>query len=329
MTTNNLPWIEATHAVASAKSILVVAHLAPDGDAIGTLLGLSRILSQRGKTVTSAVDGGVPDFLQFMVGTDAVHAELTEGEWDLMIAVDCGDDTRAGEVGKYGSEHSKAVINIDHHPTNNHFGDINIVIAEAVSASEIVFDWATQWDVRWTADLATPLLTGLVTDTKGFRTSNVSEKTLYIAQELMRAGASLTEITARALDNKSYNAILLWKRALQSVNLNGQVIEAVVTSSDLKSVGMTEASDGGLVSLLDRVAEAMVAVVFKERLDGRVDVSMRAKPGYDVGTLAVELGGGGHTQAAGATVDGPMEDARKRVLEKLQEVTKLGTLNIA
>src|SRR5690606_489941 len=130
-----------------------------------------------------------------------VQDELKSGEWDLMISVDASDEERTGQVGVYGRGHSQKVINLDHHATNTMFGDIYLVMPTAVSATEVVFHWLNHIGHAITIEVAVPLLTGLVTDTLGFRTSNVTSDTLGIAMKLMAVGASLHEITARTLDS--------------------------------------------------------------------------------------------------------------------------------
>jgi bifunctional oligoribonuclease and PAP phosphatase NrnA len=313
-------WAGATAALKNAQSVLVVTHVSPDGDAIGSLLGLTLALRAQGHTVTCAVDEGVPGFLNFIPGAQTVFDKLTTGNWDLLISVDASDEPRTGAVGAFGRERSSQVINLDHHPTNTMFGDVFLVMPEAVSATEVVFRWLEHMGQTVTADMALALLTGLATDTLGFRTRNVTTDTLRIAKQLMEAGASLPEIMARTLDSKPYRVIELWKYALQSVNLESNVIEARVTQADLKSVGLEDVTDGGLVSLLNSANEARVAVVFKELADGHVEISLRSKPGYDVAEIALSIGGGGHTQAAGATIDGPLAAARDRLWPLLQDL---------
>jgi bifunctional oligoribonuclease and PAP phosphatase NrnA len=314
----------ANQVVEEAQSIVLVTHVFPDGDAIGSLLGLSNALLSLGKKIDFAVDGGVPDFLEFLPGSQLVKKELTDGSWDLMISVDSSDEERTGKAGEYGRANSKKVINLDHHPTNVMFGDIFLVNSEAVSAAEIVFNWLQAMNFEFNADVARPLLAGMVTDTLGFRTSNVSAGTLGIAQTLMSAGASLAEITERALNNKSFAALSVWKHALPTVKMYKGVISVDVTRETLERIGVDAAMDGGLSSFLVRVNEAMISVVFKEDKDGNVVLSMRAKPGFNVSDTAFSLGGGGHVQASGATIPGPLEDAKKRVLPMLRKAVKKG-----
>lgn len=326
MTTLN--WADATAAVQASTNILIVSHVQPDGDAFGSALGLANALIERGHRVTVAIDGGKLDFVEFLPGIEMVKSKLKSGKWDLMISVDSSDEERTGMVGAYGRTHSQKVINLDHHATNTFFGDIFLVQPDAVSATQVIYEWLGYMQQPISKAVAVPLLTGLVTDTLGFRTSNVRPETLEIAMRLMEAGASLTEVTARTLDNKPFSTIQLWKNALATVEMHGQVIAAIVTQSNLQAANLSEMTDGGLVGLLNSVTEAMIAVVFKELHDGRVELSLRCKPGYNVAEVAFGLGGGGHKQAAGATIAGPLEAAQARVLPLLQAAASMGALSI-
>ena len=326
MTTIN--WTKATETIDNAQTLLMVTHISPDGDAIGSLLGLANGLRERGKSPVLVVDGGVPGFLRFLPGSETVLAQLTEGEWDVMISLDSSDEARTGKAGDYGRAHSKTVINLDHHPTNTMFGHVHVVIPDAVSATEIVYRWLIEMNQPITRQIAVPLMVGLVTDTIGFRTSNVRSSTLEIAQRLMEAGASLTEVMARTLGSTPYQTIQLWKQVLPSVELDGGVIHATIHQQDYKKIESKEQSSGGLVSFLLTANEAMVSTVFTEVEDGRVELSFRCKPGFDVATLALSLGGGGHVQASGATIPGTIEQVKLRVLPLLRQVVASGSLII-
>lgn len=325
--TNNKPvqWIEATEAVKQAASILVVTHVSPDGDAIGSLLGIVLALREMGKKVDAVVDGGVPDFLRYLTGASTVQGKLKRGKWDLMISTDASDEERTGLAGIYGRKHSGKVINLDHHPTNTYFGDVFVVLPTAVSATEIVFRWLTHMEHQLSVEVATALLTGLVTDTMGFRTNNVVGGTMGIAQQLMDAGAPLYEITQRTMVSRPFRDISLLSYSYPSVKLQGNIISGIVTQEDLKHAGQIDATDGGLVSQLISANEAVIAVIYKELDTGRVELSFRSKPGYDVGSVAFGLGGGGHRQASGATIDGPLEAAIERVTPLLEAAATQGT----
>lgn len=317
-------WIEAVNAVNHANSILIVTHIKPDGDAIGSLLGMAIALREMGKAVDAAVDGGVPDFLNYIPQQDTVITELKQGQWDLMISVDASDEERTGEAGQYGREHSAKVINLDHHATNTMFGDVHLVVPEAVAACEIVYDFLLQFDKPVSQQSATALLTGIVTDTMGFRTSHVVPRTLEVSHQLMLAGGPLVDIINRTMVSKPLSDILLWKAAFPSVEFKDGIISAVVTSQDVETVGLREMTDAGLVSTLVTADEVMIAVVFKVQADNKVELSLRSKVGYDVSAVAFALGGGGHKPAAGATVPGTLEEVKTRVMPMLEALVKQG-----
>ena len=317
-------WSAASQAVADSQTILVVTHVKPDGDAIGSLLGLANALREQGKTVTAVVDGGVPGAFLFLPGAEHIQAALVSGSWQLMVSVDASDEDRTGLAGVYGRANSQRVINLDHHPTNTGFGDILLVMPEAVSATEIVFRWLQGMAHTLSADVAAPLLAGLVTDTLGFRTTNVNPATLDIARQLMEAGASLPDIVQRTLVSKPFSAVELWREALPSVRLEDGIISAVITRANLRRAHLADVTDSGLISVLISVDEAAIAVIFKETAEGRVEISLRSKPGFDVSAVAFSLGGGGHKQASGATINGPLEVAQARVVPLLKAAVKEG-----
>lgn len=309
-----------------SKTVIVVTHVQPDGDAIGTALGLAHALRGAGKQVDVAVDHGVPRYLRFLPGWEDVRSTLSSGDWDLLISADSSDIERTGECGRYARAHSKLEINLDHHATNTGYGDINIVVPQAVSASEVAYDVLTASGIPIGTDSAKALLTGLVTDTIGFRTSNVSPRTLQIAQDLMKRGASLTEITALTLDTRSFDSLLVWREALANLTLDDGVIYTTIPFDVFRRLHVDPSLDLNLSSFLVKVDEAMVAATFKELHDGRVELSFRAKLGFDVSQVAYTLGGGGHVQASGATINGPLDAAVSDVLPLLKDAVHAGKL---
>ncbi len=317
-------WQEVAAAIEAAESILLVSHFAPDGDAVGSLLGLAGALQAQGKNITSAIDGGAPPDLAFVPRSETILPALTRGKFDLMVALDSSDVGRVGVAGAYGLAHSQTVINIDHHPTNTCYGDIHLIVPSAVATTEIVFDLLNYLNLPLNLDIASALLTGLITDTHGFRISATKSRTLEIAQTLMLAGAPLARIMAQTLNRRPYAEVELWKRALPSAQLEGGVISAIITQADIKQAGLRRTGDGGLVTHLVNVAEAKVSVVFKELPGGKIEIGFRAKPGFDVASLAFQLGGGGHTLASGCTLAGSVEEVAARVLPLTQQVVAEG-----
>ena len=283
--------------------------------------------------------GARPPDLAFVPRSETILPALTRGKFDLMVALDSSDVGRVGVAGAYGLAHSQTVINIDHHPTNTCYGDIHLIVPSAVATTEIVFDLLNYLNLPLNLDIASALLTGLITDTHGFRISATKSRTLEIAQTLMLAGAPLARIMAQTLNRRPYAEVELWKRALPSAQLEGGVISAIITQADIKQAGLRRTGDGGLVTHLVNVAEAKVSVVFKELPGGKIEIGFRAKPGFDVASLAFQLGGGGHTLASGCTLAGSVEEVAARVLPldaagrrrrggRLSESSLAGFLNI-
>ena len=324
MPTVESPWQAAADAIEAARTVLAISHIAPDGDAVGSLLGISATMRALGKDVTAVIDDGVPADLLFVPQSGTVLSHIDAGEFDLMIAVDSSDLERIGVAGAYGMSHSKNVINLDHHPTNTRYGHINLVVPHAVAAAEVVFDLVNYLGCRFSETAAYALLTGLVTDTQGFRISATNSRTLEIAQALMLEGAPLSQIMAQTLNRRPYQEVILWKLVFPSVVMSDGVVYATITEDNIAQAGLESMTDGGLVSHLVNVDQAKVSIVFKELPDNQVEVGFRSKPGYDVASLALQLGGGGHTQASGCTMDGTVAQVCSRVLPLANQVISAG-----
>ncbi len=322
-----LDWDKANALVATAQRILIVAHVKPDGDAFGAMLGLAQVLKRAGKDVITAVDGGVyPDFM-FLPGADAVRAELNSAalDIDLTIAVDCGDESRMGAVGQVARATNAPLINVDHHRTNTLFGDANLVDPDTVATAEGVLDWLDEMALPLDEASALCLLTGLVTDTLCFRTANVTSETLGKAQTLMAHGAPLAEIVERTVNRRSYAGMRLWSLVMPTVQAQDHVMWAVITQDMYAQASYEDNDDAGLVSLLIQTDGIYIAVVFKEQPDGAIELGIRAKPGFDTSDVAVALGGGGHPAASGATVTGePLEQLVPRVIGMFKDVIAAG-----
>ena len=320
-----MDWSKAAELIRNSTKILIVTHVSPDGDAIGSLLGLGIALKEMGKTVTMAVDGGVPLALRFLPGAGEILASVKPGlQVDLFIAVDCGDAERTGKVGAQGFAFNVPTINLDHHRTNTNFADANLVDENTVAAAEGVLDLLDRLGVAPSAAVAECLLCGVVTDTLCFRTSNVTSATLGKAQRLMAAGADLSGIVQRTVSHLSTAALKLWKQVMPTVCLEDHVVWATITLAMRQDSGYIDGADGGLVSLLIQADEAYVSCVLREKEDNTVELSIRAVPGFDVSDYSLSLGGGGHTLAAGATVKGSLAEVEALVIPTLKAIAKAG-----
>lgn len=302
-------------AIQAAHRILIVGHIAPDGDAAGSVLGLGGLLRAQGKEVTLALQDGVPDGYDWLPGADEIVRQA-EGACDLVISVDCSDPSRMGRIYQ-GELTALPLINIDHHITNTGFGTINWVDPGSAATTQMVLTLARALDWEVTPAVAECLLTGLITDTRSFRTSNVDGAALQAALDLVQAGASLSQIARRALDQRPWTSTQLWAQAIGDARLEEGVLWTAVTREMQHRWNAQNDGFSGLANFLSGVREADVVVVFTEQSDGTVDVGMRAVPGIDVAQVALKLGGGGHPQASGCTLSGSLAEVQEKVLAEV------------
>lgn len=303
--------------ITSAQDILVVTHLSPDGDALGSLSAMGQALIHLGKQVTLACDDLPQERFLYLPLLDRVQKKFDPyPRFDLLIAVDCGDEQRMGRLFERMPYPRPPILNIDHHITNTLFGTVNFIDGEATATAEILTEMLPALGVPITYDLAMSLMTGLVTDTLCFRTSNVNAKTLQIASQLMTAGADLATITREALILRSYAGLRLISVALKNMQLEDGVCWTVIPLKDQREIGEEASSSLGVANLLSDVYEAQMSVVFTEKEGRRITVGLRSRPPFDVSELATELGGGGHKYASGCTMTGRVVNAVSLVIPK-------------
>lgn len=300
----------------AAESIYIACHIIPDGDAIGSLLGLGLALGQLGKHCTLACADPVPLKFSFLPGAQEI-APLPPTTEQVIVTVDSSDSERLGSLYDEELFRSRPVINIDHHVTNTRFGTVNLVQA-LPSTAEIVYALIRRLKVPLDKDIASALLTGLITDTRCFRTGNVTTKQLRTAIVWMKAGASLTDITELVFNREPVSRICLWGQALARVQTRGRIIWTEVHRDMIRECGASPNEGNGLVSFLASATGVDVAIVLRESDDGRIEASMRAGPGWDVSQVALQLGGGGHPRAAGFTMAGEMSTVRERLLSEIE-----------
>jgi phosphoesterase RecJ-like protein len=311
---------DAIRLIRASTRVAVAAHVGPDGDAIGSLLATGRILEWLGKKVALLCDDPVPARYRFLPGSEDVRSTLGNFKPDLLIGLDTNEGPRLGKAGHALVQDGLPTINLDHHITNNNFGAVNLVDSSWGSAAEGVLVLLDALGAPLDEPTATCLLTGVVTDTRGFRTANVTPRTLIVASRLMEAGADLPRIVELTLDYRTLPELETMGKVLSTVQLEEHAIWAALPFNRWK----TDAATIGLSNMLLGVEGANVAAVLREKADGKVEISLRAAPGYDVANLAVSIGGGGHTLAAGATVDGPLKKAVGRVIPLLKQAARDG-----
>ena len=306
-----LEWLQ------SSRRPLLIAHLAPDGDAIGSLLALGILLHRLGQDPVLACQDRIPSTLRFLPYTDRITQDAVQ-HVDMVIALDSSDPDRMGSVYRPEWHDALPLLVIDHHVTNVRFGDVNWVEPEACATAEMIYYLAEALDAPLHTDAATCILTGIVTDTRGFRTANTTPRVMKVVAKLMEAGAALNHITEETLNTRSFALVKLWARVLDTVELSDAgVISAVNTQAMREGLGSLVRAEG-LASFILGVKEARIAAVFTELPDGEIECSFRARPGYDVSAFVLEFGGGGHPLAAGCTIPGTIDEVRRMVVARLE-----------
>ena len=306
MSISDAEWGRALEAIGAAESVALACHLGPDGDAIGSLLGLTIALNERGaRTVAS---WGSDPFVTPPHYTYLPRLELLSppasfpAAPDVMITFDAGSFERLGSL-EANARAARTLLVIDHHVSNDRFGTINLVDPDAAASATIVFELLRRMSVAIDADIAACLYTGLVTDTGRFQYRNTTPEVHRIAAELIAAGAPHVEITQRIYNTHPVGYLRLAATALDKVEVreDASVVWTWVSTADLANAGVELEDIEALIDLVRTADIADVAVVLKQQSDGRYRVSMRSKGASDVGAVAVEFGGGGHALAAGFT----------------------------
>ena len=240
------------------------------------------------------------------------------------MTLDASDPRRLGDPFRPETYGDAPIIVIDHHITNLHFGDLNYVDPTAAATAQIMVALADALPTPISHAAAVCLLTGLATDTLGFRTSNVTPQVMQTAVRLMETGADLSVLISRTLAARPVSAMKLWGLALANLQHTGRVVWTAVSNDMRARAGEPADGESGLVSFIMGTPEADVAAVFSETPEGAVEISLRAHPGFDISQLALELGGGGHPQASGCTLAGPLTAAQERVVPMLIALAAAG-----
>ena len=304
----------------TAKQIMIASHVRPDGDAIGSLLGLGLALRDAGKSVQMILVDGVPSSFKYLEGSELIKKAPIEAH-DTFITVDCADFKRVGEAFE---NFGQPDINIDHHKTNENFGRLNLIEAEEVATSAILTTHLPAWNLKITKPIAAALLTGIITDTLGFRTSNITPQALRQAATLMEAGVDMPEIYMRALVRKTYPAARYWGAGLSSLQSKYGIVWGTLNLEDRKAAGYGGNDDADLINMISAIDGNKVGMVFVEQKDNHVKISWRAlESGVDVSQVAKHFKGGGHAAAAGADIEGGLSEVQQEVLKKTREMLNL------
>ena len=301
-----------------AAKVLVLGHVDPDGDSVGSTLALTLGLRQIGKRCYPACADSLPEEFGFLPGADGIAPRRPTGDKDLIVIVDSSDVLRIGGLFDERLFGQIPTLNLDHHVTNTRYADWNLV-EETAATAEIVHDILQRLGVKIHQQIATCLLAGLVTDTRSFQTASTSARVLRMAAELVDRGAPLAEITDRLFSRKPLASIRLWTEALCRAVFRGRIMWTEITQEMLKATGETNHVAGELSNFLASAEEVDAAVVFRETGDSQFDCAFRSAPKTDVAQVALAFGGGGHPQAAGCLLIGSLDEVKDKVLGALEK----------
>lgn len=304
----------------AAQKILITSHVRPDGDAVGSLLGLGLALQNAGKPVQMVLADGVPSSFRYLEGSDRVR-KVPDRDFDTFITVDCADFKR---LGKPFQDFGQPDINIDHHITNERFGILNLIEGQEVATAAILTSYLPAWGYEITRPIAAALLTGIITDTLGFRTSNITPQALHQAAALMETGVDLSELYMRGLIHRSFSSARYWGMGLSKLESSDGIVWTTLSLADRKASGYDGNDDADLINMISAIEGHKVGLIFVEQRDNHVKISWRAlEQGVDVSTVAKQFGGGGHAAAAGADLPGVLNEIQPLVLGKTKEMLGL------
>lgn len=300
-------------------------HIQPDGDAIGSLLGFYLLLQKMGKKVDLAGNGNspIPPQYSFLPNIEVVKdaEKNTPLKPNNFIALDCATSSRLGKLLDFAKK-AKTVINIDHHPENENFGDINLVDVDAPSCSELIFRLSEDLNQELNSRIATSLYVGLVTDTGRFQYSNTNRRAFDMADKLLKYQVSPNQVFQEVYESYSFEIMKLAGMMLAQAQLVSDLnlVYSTVTQNDLKETRARVEETENLIDSLRGIKKAKIAALFKETPNGHTKVSLRSKGDIDVEKVARRFGGGGHVNASGYEVENGLEQAIKDLIGVLKGV---------
>jgi phosphoesterase RecJ-like protein len=323
MSTLEQEWDRAVAVLADAKEVALTCHIDPDGDALGSMLALERVLRLRGVR-TSAAWGDpsnpcVPKRYAFLPGIERLTSlEHFPSAPEVLMVFDCASIHRVGTL-RPNAEAAGCVIVIDHHGCGQPFGDIRLVDAHAAATAVLAEELVRRMGATLDREVATCLYVGLVTDTGRFQYASTTPAVMELGGRLIACGIDHAAINRQVWDSHSFGYVKALARVMGRAQVVPEVrlVWTVVWQEDLTELGITMDETEDLIEVLRRVDTAECTCICKEQQDGEWKVSLRSKDHIDVGQIAVELGGGGHSAAAGFTASGSLDDVVTAVVTRL------------
>lgn len=302
--------------IEEGRRFLVASHESPDGDALGSTLALTHALREMGKEVVAYNKDGVPPYLDFLPGAETVLRSLEgDSSFDVGFVLDAGELRRAGNLRPF----CRTLINIDHHPHSEDFGEIYWVDEKASASGALVYRLLCAAGARISLPVATCIYAAILSDTGSFRYSNADPEAFRIASEMVGFGVVPWDVATGLYENQSEERLRLLALALATLTVSscGRLASVSTTLEMMAQTGTGPEHTDGFVNYPRSIRGVEVALYFRQVNGGAYKVGFRSKGRVDVGALARQLGGGGHHNAAGALVDGGLEEVRTSVLARL------------
>jgi phosphoesterase RecJ-like protein len=307
--------------IETKRRFAITSHIRPDGDSLGSSLGLYWLLRALDKDVEIIMRDPVPHAYQKLPGTEAVRVTPSvDREYDAVFVIECSDITRPGLV----ELEKQLVVNIDHHSTTALFGDINWIDSTASAVGEMIYNLCKALGVRVTREIAECVYTALITDTGSFHYSNTSERTFKVASELVRAGVKPAKVSQAVFANYPWSKIELLSEVLSTVrrDASGRVAWLVQTLEMQERAHASDEDGDGFVNYPMSCGDVEACAFFKETAPDTYRVSLRSKCDVNVARIAERFGGGGHRNAAGCTFNGTWDEAVSKVVGPIIEVVE-------
>lgn len=315
-----IPFRQAVGLIESSESFLIVPHLHPDGDALGSALALALALRQMGKPIVEVVcHDPVPEIYQFLPGSECVRTELQpRTTYDVAIVCDMSQLSRAGRHEPL-IRNARQILQVDHHVPQEPFADVRLIDTTAAATAEVTYRLLRAMNCPLTPEIATCLLTGIVTDTFSFKFPNTTPRTLRIASRLQAAGADISAINERVFETRSFSSVKLLGLALSTLQRteDGAIAWAAISRRMFKEAGATDEETEGIVNFVRSIRGVRVAMLLRETPNQKVRVSLRSRGAINVAQIASQFGGGGHENAAGCTLEMSLEEAAQTLVREV------------
>ena len=307
--------------ILKAEKVWIIAHEDEDADSVGSCFAMRLALLRLGKDAKCCFSAPLENHIAFMGDEYEVFCENAEYPSNLCICLDCGDIKRLGKRIKI-LESAKNTLSIDHHETNTRFADVNFVDAKASATAEILYGLFLEMGIEIDGDIAKNLYAAMSADTGSFKYSNVTDKTMHIAAELISKGINHAEIARLLHDTDTIDVIKCKAEIMQNIEeyFGGKLTLVTATDALFEKYGITERDSGDIVNIARTVSGCEIAVSCRET-DGKIKISFRSNGEISVSQIAQKFGGGGHVKAAGAKVTGKtIEQVKAEIIEAVSGV---------